>query len=108
MYVYECQLHRNWCDCKGAKVFDTPLAKDPTDLQPLEWSPVRLDGRWTARMRCRNVHTDDIGLLSLHTISEDGLVDPSVECTEGDFHEQNVRLVGWKEEIARQEKVRSG
>ncbi len=90
---------------------DVPLAANGADLQPLEWSPVRLDGRWTARMHCKNVHEDDIGLLSLHTISEDGTVDPSVECMHGDFHcdfhEQNVRLVGWKEEIARQETVRS-
>ncbi len=77
------------------------LTKDPTNLQPLEYHPVKLDGKWTARMRCANVHEDDIGLLIEHDIAEDGTVTPSVECNNEDFHEKNVRLVGWQEAVKR-------
>lgn len=84
-------------------MIDITLAKNPTNLQPLEYHPVKLDGKWTARMRCGNVHQDDIGLLSLHTIATDGTVTPSVECAydECDFHPNHVRLVGWTEAIKR-------
>ena len=82
-------------------MFDVVQAKDPLDLQPLEYHAIKMDGKWTARMMCANQHEDNIGILSLHEIADNGTVSPSVECAidECDFHEEHVRLVGWQEAI---------
>ncbi len=51
----------------------------PFEDEPLTWKPVRFDGGQTATLVCSNGHA---GLIDEHEITDDGMVSPSVVCTE--------------------------
>ena len=69
----------------------------PFDDIPLTWKPVKtIDNPWsTASIVCANEHN---GIIDEHTIDDEGVVSPSVVCTQDgcNFHEF-VTLVGWKQ-----------
>jgi hypothetical protein len=58
------------------------------------WEEVKLDGVPTIKVQCPGCKT--WGFLDGHTILSDGSIQPSVDCTECDFHEM-VKLKAWKE-----------
>ena len=62
-------------------------------LAPGEWRPITSDGKWSARMACPGCGVG--GSLADHEIDEHGNVHPSVDCTECEYHETGVVLVGW-------------
>ena len=64
------------------------------DMEPLSWFPVRMPDRsWTASLACGEGHE---GLINEHHIADDGVVSPSVVCTQNGctWHEY-VKLIGW-------------
>lgn len=65
----------------------------------LTWRPVHIDNRWSAALTCGNGH---YGLIDEHQIAHDGVVTPSVVCTEsGCYWHEWVVLVGWAEFVGR-------
>ena len=58
------------------------------------WLRITADGAVSARMTCPGCGTS--GTLTKHTIMADGLVTPSVDCAECEYHEVGVVLVGWE------------
>lgn len=77
-------------------VLDVPHADDDSSPGPC-WGLLRTGdpSRPSAWLRCFYGHE---GVLTDHTIAEDGTVSPSVECMEpGCPWHETVRLAGWRE-----------
>ena len=59
---------------------------------PLTWLPIKLvKNELTARVICGNGHP---GVLIEHDILDDGIVIPSLQCSECNWHE-TVKLEDW-------------
>ena len=73
-------------------MMEIPYSSDSNAPGPW-WKHLTTPTGPSASMRCTNGHD---GILTDHTIAEDGKVDPSVVCDAKGcgFHEQ-VRLIGW-------------
>ena len=68
-------------------------AADRFNMPPGTWLRITADGTPTARMSCPGCGS--AGSLVDHEISEQGNVTPSVDCTQCEYHEVGVVLVGW-------------
>ena len=68
----------------------------PFEEPPLSWKPVYShdEGKIFPLFTCSNGHT---GLLKEWEVTEEGIVSPSVDCTEDncDFHD-HIKLLGWE------------
>jgi hypothetical protein len=75
-------------------------AADYDQLKAGQWIPLNLaptkgkaDGRRNALVRCPDCGA--WGTLENHSISEKGVITPSVKCAECAYHENGVTLEGW-------------
>lgn len=66
---------------------------DRFKMPPGTWLRITADGKPTARMTCPLCGAT--GTLVDHTIDHLGNVTPSVDCTQCQYHETGVVLVGW-------------
>lgn len=65
---------------------------------PLSWRPTVANGKPSAMFNCPNGH---MGSLDKWDISEDGTVNPSVDCSPNgcDFHDF-IKLLDWNPNLA--------